>query len=77
LREKVDESARRAIAPDAVVQAVLHALTARRPRTRYLVGADAKLRALMVKWLPDRLQDWILKKVLKLPRPIRDSDSNS
>ncbi|HET9846795.1 MAG TPA: SDR family NAD(P)-dependent oxidoreductase, partial [Nitrospira sp.] len=70
LREKVDESARRAIPPDAVVQAVLHALTARRPRTRYLVGADARLRALMVKWLPDRLQDWILKKVLKLPRAI-------
>jgi NAD(P)-dependent dehydrogenase (short-subunit alcohol dehydrogenase family) len=70
LREKVDESARRAIPPDAVVQAVLHALTAGRPRTRYLVGADAKLRALMVTWLPDRLQDWILKKVLKLPRVI-------
>jgi hypothetical protein len=34
------------------------------------VGADAKLRALMVTWLPDRLQDWILKKVLKLPPAI-------
>jgi hypothetical protein len=66
----VDESARRALPPDAVVQAVLHALTAGRPRTRYLVGADAKLRALMVTWLPDRLQDWILKKVLKLPPAI-------
>jgi hypothetical protein len=50
-----------------VVKAVLHALTAKRPRTRYLVGRDAKLRAVMLRWLPDRLQDWILKKVLKLP----------
>jgi NAD(P)-dependent dehydrogenase (short-subunit alcohol dehydrogenase family) len=67
VREAVDRSARRAIPTDAVVRAVLHALTARRPRTRYLVGADAKARAIMAQWLPDRLQDWILKKVLKLP----------
>ncbi len=67
IREAVGLSARRAIPTDAVVQAVLHALTARRPKTRYLVGRDAKLRAVMVRWLPDRMQDWILKKVLNLP----------
>jgi NAD(P)-dependent dehydrogenase (short-subunit alcohol dehydrogenase family) len=67
VREAVGQAAARAIPVDAVVEAVLHALTARRPRTRYLVGRDAKLRAIMLKWLPDRLQDWILKKVLKLP----------
>ena len=67
IRESVGQAAARAIPTDAVVNAVLHALTASRPKTRYLVGADAKLRAAMQKWLPDRLQDWILKKVLKLP----------
>jgi NAD(P)-dependent dehydrogenase (short-subunit alcohol dehydrogenase family) len=67
VREAVQEAAQRAIPVDAVVQAVLHALTASRPKTRYLVGTDAKLRAFMNKWLPDRMQDWILKKVLKLP----------
>jgi NAD(P)-dependent dehydrogenase (short-subunit alcohol dehydrogenase family) len=67
VREVVQEAAQRAIPVDAVVQAVLHALTAPRPKTRYLVGTDAKLRAFMNKWLPDRMQDWILKKVLKLP----------
>ena len=67
IRDRVGLSARRAIPTDAVVQAVLHALTAKRPKTRYLVGRDAKVRALMLRWLPDRLQDWILKKVLKLP----------
>ena len=61
------QEAARAIPADEVVAAVLHALTARRPKTRYLVGRDAKLRAVMLRWLPDRLQDWILKKVLKLP----------
>ena len=67
VREAVDRAAQRAIPVDAVVRAVLHALTASRPKTRYLVGADARIRAMMAKWLPDRVQDWILKKVLKLP----------
>ena len=67
IREAVGRAAERAIPTEAVVRAVLHALTARRPRTRYLVGQDAKIRALMLRWLPDRLQDWILKKVLNLP----------
>ncbi len=68
VREAVQGAAQRAIPVDAVVQAVLHALTSPRPKTRYLVGTDAKLRAFMAKWLPDRMQDWILKKVLKLPK---------
>lgn len=67
IRDRVGLAARRAIPTDAVVQAVLHALTAKRPRTRYLVGRDAKVRAVMLRWLPDRVQDWILKKVLNLP----------
>ncbi len=67
VKEMVQEASQRAIPVDAVVQAVLHALTARRPKTRYLVGTDAKIRAIMAKWLPDRMQDWILKKLLKLP----------
>jgi NAD(P)-dependent dehydrogenase (short-subunit alcohol dehydrogenase family) len=67
IRDSVGLAARRAIPADAVVRAVLHALTAKRPKTRYLVGTDAKIRAMMATWLPDRLQDWILKKVLQLP----------
>lgn len=68
VKESVGQAAARAIPAEAVVKAVLHALTASRPKTRYLVGADAKLRAAMQSWLPDRLQDWILKKVLSLPK---------
>jgi len=68
VKKVVGEAAKRAIAPDAVAQAVEHALTAARPKTRYLVGADAKFRALMVKLLPDRALDKILSWVLKLPQ---------
>ncbi|MEQ1655362.1 MAG: SDR family NAD(P)-dependent oxidoreductase, partial [Nitrospira sp.] len=68
VREAVAQSAERAISPDAVVRAVHHALTASCPRTRYLVGNDAKLRAWMVKWLPDRMQDILLTLALNYPR---------
>jgi hypothetical protein len=68
IKEAVEKAAERAIPPDAVVRAVVHALTAARPRTRYLVGTDAKIRAWMVKWLPDRLNDRLLTWMLKLPR---------
>jgi NAD(P)-dependent dehydrogenase (short-subunit alcohol dehydrogenase family) len=67
IREAVAQAAQRAIAPEAVVRAVYHALTSPRPRTRYLVGSDAKLRAWMVKWLPDRVQDRLLAWALKYP----------
>jgi NAD(P)-dependent dehydrogenase (short-subunit alcohol dehydrogenase family) len=68
IREAIAQAAQRAIPPEAVVHAVHHALTASRPRTRYLVGSDAKLRAWMVKWLPDRMQDRLLVWALKYPR---------
>ena len=45
--------------PEAVADAVEHALTADMPRTRYLVGRDAKLRA-RVELLPDRLRDRVI-----------------
>jgi len=68
IREAVIQAAQRAIPPEAVVRAVQHALTSSRPRTRYLVGTDAKLRAWMTKWLPDRAQDRLLGWALKYPR---------
>jgi NAD(P)-dependent dehydrogenase (short-subunit alcohol dehydrogenase family) len=68
VKKVVGEAAKRAIAPDAVAQAVERALTATRPKTRYLVGTDAKFRALMIKILPDRASDAVLSWVLKLPQ---------
>lgn len=44
--------------PAEAVAAVVHAaLTAARPRTRYLVGRDARIGALLARWLPDRVLD--------------------
>lgn len=49
--------------PDEVARAVEHALTARRPRVRYPVGRDARLRA-WIERLPTRLRDRILARAL-------------
>ncbi len=50
--------------PDEVAKAVEHALAADRPKTRYLVGKDARLRALIRK-LPDRLRDRLILRRLR------------
>jgi NAD(P)-dependent dehydrogenase (short-subunit alcohol dehydrogenase family) len=48
---------------DVVARAVEHALTASRPKARYLVGRDAHLRA-WIERLPTRLRDRVLAKAL-------------
>ncbi len=56
---------RRGVAPDLVVDAVLDAIESERPRTRYLVGSDARIRALQRRLLPDRWADALLLAVLR------------
>jgi NAD(P)-dependent dehydrogenase (short-subunit alcohol dehydrogenase family) len=51
------------VPPEEVAKAVEHALTAKAPRTRYVVGPDAKKRA-RVERLPDRLRDRVLTRFL-------------
>jgi len=57
-----------AIAPDRVARVIEHALTAARPRTRYLVGSDARMQALLAWLLPDRTRDALLARLVGLPR---------
>jgi NAD(P)-dependent dehydrogenase (short-subunit alcohol dehydrogenase family) len=47
----------------SVAKAIEHALTDEHPRTRYLVGRDAHLRA-AVERLPDRLRDRVVRRLL-------------
>lgn len=49
--------------PDEVAKAVAHALTSRRPKTRYIVGAEGKI-YLLLKHLPDHLRDWLIRSQL-------------
>jgi NAD(P)-dependent dehydrogenase (short-subunit alcohol dehydrogenase family) len=59
VREEVVQSARTALPVTAVVKAVEHAMTARKPRTRYLLGRDAWL-WLLLNFMPDRWRDWVI-----------------
>jgi NAD(P)-dependent dehydrogenase (short-subunit alcohol dehydrogenase family) len=60
------------VSPERVAEAVHHALTAARPRTRYRVGRDAKLMWWVSRLLPDRALDALLERSLRLPRTAPD-----
>jgi NAD(P)-dependent dehydrogenase (short-subunit alcohol dehydrogenase family) len=62
-REVARKTGERGIPPEKVAEKIEHALSADRPRTRYLVGADARGQALAAKLLPDRLLDWVVARV--------------
>ena len=59
---------RNAIPPDRVARVIEHALTAVRPKTRYLVGIDARIWALIAWLLPDRMRDAVVGRVMGFPR---------
>lgn len=72
VRRVAEQSARRGASSDRVADVVLHALTAAKPRTRYLVGADAKARAWIAR-LPDRWRDALIARLLRLPARADDA----
>jgi len=59
LRKETERSANKAAPAEAVINAVEHAMTARRPKTRYLIGNDARF-FLMLNLLPDKWRDWLI-----------------
>ncbi len=63
VRRYVQKAERRGSDVQKVIRALEHALTSSRPKTRYVVGLDARLR-IMLQALPDRFLDWVIAKVL-------------
>jgi NAD(P)-dependent dehydrogenase (short-subunit alcohol dehydrogenase family) len=55
----------RGIEPREVAETIAAALTAKRPRARYVVGKDAKLRAPMGAVLPDRVMDRLIARAMR------------
>jgi NAD(P)-dependent dehydrogenase (short-subunit alcohol dehydrogenase family) len=64
----IDRSERAAVPADRVASAVEHALSARRPKTRYMVGPQARVLSLLRGVLPDRKLDWAIRRALGLRR---------
>jgi NAD(P)-dependent dehydrogenase (short-subunit alcohol dehydrogenase family) len=69
VRDLVKKTAADAAQPSVLADAIVHALTARKPRSRYLAGKQAKTTAIAARTLPDRLKDRVVVKKAGLPPP--------
>jgi NAD(P)-dependent dehydrogenase (short-subunit alcohol dehydrogenase family) len=67
--EQADDWARNGIKPDRVAAVVSRAIHDPRPRTRYTAGPDAALLTRLVRVLPERLLDRVLRRQMKLDQP--------
>jgi NAD(P)-dependent dehydrogenase (short-subunit alcohol dehydrogenase family) len=65
-RKVIKDTAERGIPPQKVAKAIEHALTADRPRARYLVGVDAKIQARLRPLIPTPVFDRIIARVMGL-----------
>jgi NAD(P)-dependent dehydrogenase (short-subunit alcohol dehydrogenase family) len=61
MRARAAKGNTQGVPADDVAKAVAHALTAARPKIRYVVGPDAKQATLLLRVLPDRLLDWLAR----------------
>jgi NAD(P)-dependent dehydrogenase (short-subunit alcohol dehydrogenase family) len=64
----LNETAGRAIPAEKVADAVLHAVTAQTPKTRYRVGTDANIARALTHVLPDRAIDAITTRLIGYER---------
>lgn len=67
MRASVPISQRLAVAPEKVSDVVRAALTVRRPRARYVVGAGPRLQVAFMTNLPARVRDRVLRTVMRQP----------
>jgi NAD(P)-dependent dehydrogenase (short-subunit alcohol dehydrogenase family) len=66
LRRGISDAERSGVPPLEVAKAVAHALTAPRPKTRYVVGRDAKVRLALSRLLPTRTMDRLIARAMGL-----------
>jgi NAD(P)-dependent dehydrogenase (short-subunit alcohol dehydrogenase family) len=66
MRRAVEQIAAAAWPVEHVVRAVVHALSARRPKIRYFIGWRTRLSFKAFKMVPDRIRDGIVRRALGL-----------
>jgi NAD(P)-dependent dehydrogenase (short-subunit alcohol dehydrogenase family) len=67
MRQATGRAAQAGISVEVVVRTVVHALTAPRPKTRYVVGRDARRGLFLSRILTDRMRDRFIIRHLGLP----------
>jgi NAD(P)-dependent dehydrogenase (short-subunit alcohol dehydrogenase family) len=65
-RKVIRDTAERGIPPQKVATAIEHALDAARPRSRYLVGLDAKVQARLKLLIPTPIFDRVVARMMNL-----------
>jgi NAD(P)-dependent dehydrogenase (short-subunit alcohol dehydrogenase family) len=65
-RKLIEDTAERGIPPEKVAKAISHALESSRPKSRYLVGLDAKVQARLQPLIPTSLFDRVVARQLNL-----------
>jgi NAD(P)-dependent dehydrogenase (short-subunit alcohol dehydrogenase family) len=65
-RKVIEDTAERGIPPEKVAKAIAHALESKRPKSRYLVGLDAKVQARLGPLIPTALFDRVIARQLNL-----------
>jgi NAD(P)-dependent dehydrogenase (short-subunit alcohol dehydrogenase family) len=65
-RKVIEDTAERGIPPEKVADAIAHALESNRPKSRYLVGLDAKVQARLKPLIPTAVFDRIVARQLNL-----------
>jgi NAD(P)-dependent dehydrogenase (short-subunit alcohol dehydrogenase family) len=65
-RKVIEDTAERGIPPEKVAKAISHALESPRPKSRYLVGLDAKVQARLKPLIPTPLFDRIVARQMNL-----------
>lgn len=63
VKDGIEKSGADGIGPEKVAAAIEHALYARRPRHRYLVGPDAKVAGTLSRFLPDRAKHAVMARI--------------
>lgn len=61
-KKAIESATRRAKPVERVVRDVVHAVTARRPKTRYTIPRSDRFTLRLLALLPDRLRDWFVRK---------------
>lgn len=70
--EQANDWSQNGIRPEQVAAVISRAIHAPRPRTRYTAGPDAALLTRLIRFLPERLLDGVLRRRMNLDRPAHE-----
>lgn len=65
LKEMALEAGETGMPASVVANAVVHALTAPKPRTRYVLGGSARVEATLARFAPARVTDYLVRRIVE------------